>query len=303
MLPRKEETEKENYELLQQFKAKYGHCNVPISYKDDPMLANFVKHQRSRKERLSVCRKSSKTECYWISMHYTTRGWHRNYQLLKHNKVEHGHCVVPHNYTTNDGHPLGIWVAKQRKIQGGLSEEERSKLDDLGFVWKDARDVVSDRKWITMFERLKGYKTAYGDCLVPSLWKDEDDKKLAYWVSRQRRNYWENQLSQVRIEKLESIGFVWKLREGNPYYRDEEWLKQYQKVVAFKERNNQTWIPKRFPEDNFLVRGVLIKGIFINKESCGKTAKSYWIKLGFNGVKKRIKRRHGWRNMASLSIT
>ena len=39
------------------------------------------------------------------------------------------------------------------------------------------------------------------------------DKQLGLWVNRQRQNYKANKLLAERKEKLESIGFVWDVRE------------------------------------------------------------------------------------------
>ena len=66
---------------------------------------------------------------------------------------------------------------------------------------------------IRMFERLKKYKEKHGDCLVPQ--KYEDDPELGRWVATQRRvSTLDDRAKQERRDKLNSIGFVWSVRES-----------------------------------------------------------------------------------------
>ena len=61
-----------------------------------------------------------------------------------------------------------------------------------------------------MYGKLKAYKTEHGDCLVPARYKK--DPQLGTWVKNHRQEYRKGQLKkQDRIDKLNSIGFVWNL--------------------------------------------------------------------------------------------
>ena len=63
-----------------------------------------------------------------------------------------------------------------------------------------------------MFERLKEYKEEHGDCLVPQ--KYAEDPKLGQWVAAQRAlSTVDEKTKQERRDKLNSIGFVWSVRE------------------------------------------------------------------------------------------
>ncbi|CAJ1957843.1 unnamed protein product [Cylindrotheca closterium] len=82
---------------------------------------------------------------------------------------------------------------------------------------------VHNDQWDAMFERLKGYKQAYGNCLVPK--RFADDPKLGTWVETQRVQYKRlvrsqdesgrlivlpnKRLTSERLNKLESVGFAW----------------------------------------------------------------------------------------------
>mmetsp|Transcript_19542 Transcript_19542/g.29274 ORF Transcript_19542/g.29274 Transcript_19542/m.29274 type:complete len:167 (+) Transcript_19542:163-663(+) len=85
--------------------------------------------------------------------------------------------------------------------------------------------------WDDMFEVLKQFKNDHGDCLVPSKW--EDNQKLAYWVSDQRRQKREKNknkqsaLTYEREERLNKIGFVWDVHQ----YKWENKYEQYNQFV------------------------------------------------------------------------
>jgi len=58
-------------------------------------------------------------------------------QSLKSYKKKHGDYLVPASYIDDEGRCLGAWVRHQRykATHGLLTEEQLSKLDDLGFDW------------------------------------------------------------------------------------------------------------------------------------------------------------------------
>ena len=60
-----------------------------------------------------------------------------------------------------------------------------------------------------MFAKLEEYHRENGDCLVPHDYKE--DPSLGLWVTRQRSR--REHLDSERIARLESIGFVWRVRK------------------------------------------------------------------------------------------
>jgi hypothetical protein len=73
-------------------------------------------------------------------------------------------------------------------------------------------------KWQSQFEKLKEYHKIHGDCNVPRYWKE--DHSLGNWVMRQRSHYKqmetrESVMDLDRIEKLENLGFEWRLLSDN----------------------------------------------------------------------------------------
>ena len=77
-------------------------------------------------------------------------------------------------------------------------------VDRLGFSWD------------FYFGLLQKYYKEYEHCRVPAKYL-KDGYKLGGWVSNQRKNYSNKQLSEERIKLLESLKFIW-----DPYLQDWE---------------------------------------------------------------------------------
>tara|TARA_B110001450_G_C17539178_1_gene447916 strand:- start:448 stop:843 length:396 start_codon:yes stop_codon:yes gene_type:complete len=97
-----------------------------------------------------------------------------------------------------------------------------------------------------MFDRLVMYKENKGFTKVPQ--KYPEDQSLSYWVSYQRELFHKNNLSQDRVEKLESIDFDWD--EGTRQWRNKEWKATYQRLVTYRNNNNGCMkVPQNYPAD------------------------------------------------------
>lgn len=165
------------------------------------------------------------------------------FELLKY-RSEHGNVMVPFK----SGGELGKWVASQRaqylalqkslnrEMNGEgdtkkwnssssdgperLTEERMKVLSSIGFVW-DVVQADNDARWKKRFQELIEWKSINGHCNVPQ------STDLGKWVKMQRENKHEADLkkagttpvrkkpkpclSQDRIDKLESIGFQWRV--------------------------------------------------------------------------------------------
>jgi hypothetical protein len=99
---------------------------------------------------------------------------------LKAYKERGGHCRVPRTQKEAE-FPLGQWALLQR-VNKGLSEERRRRLDELGFAW-DLRAAA----WEEGFSYLKAYKAREGHCRV-SRGQKENNFPLGSWVTNQRDN-------------------------------------------------------------------------------------------------------------------
>jgi hypothetical protein len=148
---------------------------------------------------------------------YQAENWSERYEALIEFRKNHGHCLVPNSYPEDVA--LAQWVKRQRyqyklKQEGKrstLSDERVEALENIGFVWDSHRAV-----WDERFNELIDYKRVNGNCNVPSRYTD--NRQLAVWVKRQRRQYKfyrtnkPSSMTEERITRLESIGFEWDLR-------------------------------------------------------------------------------------------
>jgi hypothetical protein len=104
-------------------------------------------------------------------------------------------------------------------------------------------------RWNAMFERLKKYKEEHGNCLVPQRY--EEDPQLGQWVSDQRRVATvDDKMKHERRDMLNSIGFVWRVRE--PYRTpilDKRWNDKFERLVHYKEKHGDCLVPKNYEED------------------------------------------------------
>ncbi|EJK57494.1 hypothetical protein THAOC_22454 [Thalassiosira oceanica] len=140
--------------------------------------------------------------------------WELKYEELMNYKEEHGDCDVPQSMGA-----LGDWVFDQRisYTKGSLAKERVGRLDDIGFTWRfvttDGAAVLSklrrwEELWDWRYRELKEYREKHGDCNVP-----QRQGSLGRWVNDRRQDYREGKLSNERIARLESIGFVWDRQE------------------------------------------------------------------------------------------
>ena len=168
--------------------------------------------------------------------------WFERYEELKIYVRNHGDALVPKMYSQNDI-LLGRWVDKQRldykrylrrkeqeetwkgreilddeinkemkRVQiSGMSEKRLHLLEKVGFVWD-----VPQYLWEMKFEEMRTFVAANGHAIIRERRGGKYDP-LARWAAVQRRNYKKQQngenttLTEERIRKLDSIGFVWDM--------------------------------------------------------------------------------------------
>ena len=136
--------------------------------------------------------------------------WQEQYQrLLVYKDENNGSTMVP--FLAQDGNSsgeqttesLGVWVKiqRQKKQDGELSEKRLQLLEKIDFVWDPQND-----QWNEMFDQLCLYRKQHnGSTSVPRGYPD-----LGNWVNTQRRTYKRKTLPTERIERLNSIGFLWE---------------------------------------------------------------------------------------------
>jgi len=130
------------------------------------------------------------------------------------------------------------WCAKLRKLKETLKPERRARLEYLGFSFTNPKQALEDKNWHDNFEQLKEHYIANDGRKL--------DPVLNRWVSRQRRNLKDGILSEERKEKLDGIGFKWKLLEQKRKdytKKDLHWISQYNDLVNFQKLHSHCNVP------------------------------------------------------------
>jgi ribosomal protein L7Ae-like RNA K-turn-binding protein len=123
--------------LLQQFKKREGHCNVPhLHTEDEANLGKWVSTQRNLKriEQLDPNRQKQLEEIgfEWVA----SATWDEMHALLQQFKKREGHCKVPRSHIEDEA-TLGMWVNNQRilKTKEKLDPDRQKRLEEIGFNW------------------------------------------------------------------------------------------------------------------------------------------------------------------------
>jgi hypothetical protein len=95
---------------------------------------------------------------------------------------------------------------------------------------------AQNKKWNEMFQRLISYKKQHNSTIVPQYYAA--DPELGNWVKWQRHNYIIEKISDYRIDRLKSIGFVWNTL-------DNQWDKNFNRLVMYKNQHGSTLVPSK----------------------------------------------------------
>mmetsp|Transcript_11934 Transcript_11934/g.22344 ORF Transcript_11934/g.22344 Transcript_11934/m.22344 type:complete len:205 (+) Transcript_11934:1915-2529(+) len=169
---------------------------------------------------------------------------------------KYGHVRVP----SNDKN-LGVWVGTQRKqyrlkqrgLPSHMTDERIEMLDKIGFIWEV-------NTWNDRYDELKEFYEENRHFSVPS---DFPNKQLRPWISTQRSHFrfkQENKPSQLtdeRIELLNSIGFPWKTKE--------DWQTRFNELSSFFQENGNLDVAKVYTKSPKLNRWVALQKVEMQK--------------------------------------
>jgi len=103
---------------------------------------------------------------------------------------------------------LYFWTGKQRKLlkENALSQNQIDKLNSIGFIWNRQKS-----QWDKNFEKLIIFTKK--DSNWDKALTEQEIISLETWTKTQRQFFKDNKMPQERIDKLNSIGFVWNTDE------------------------------------------------------------------------------------------
>ena len=149
-------------------------------------------------------------------------------------KKKHGHTNV--SQLDEKHKALGQWVTRTRQTRDELSDEQRGRLEGIGFVWELKKEWM-ESQWEIRFGELLDYRKQNGDTLVPQ--DCPGWYTLSRWVSRMRQT--RNDLSKERIARLDEVGFVWNARAAERAATEEA---HYGELAAFVKDNGHARVTR-----------------------------------------------------------
>merc|ERR1712137_1399587 len=107
------------------------------------------------------------------------------------------------------------------------------------------------KKWNEMFFKLLDFKKEKGHCRPPA-----HHTKLGNWVMFMRRYYALGKLNQEQIDRLEEVGFQWRLqthsKPRNPRVTevaDAKFKEMVNKLKVYQEQHGNCAVPVKYEED------------------------------------------------------
>jgi hypothetical protein len=196
----------EGVEHLRAYVREYKDCRVPPRYKsaDGFKLGTWVTNRRIRKHLLSP-KQVEILDALGFDWDPITTQWEKGFEHLRAYVKEYANCRIPMLYKSPDGYNLGRWLDNMRQNPNSVSPERKARLNELGFDWKP-----HDTAWESNLEHLRIFVNEQKHCCVPQQYKSPDGFRLGVWVNTLRRR--KDTLSPERIEILDALGFVWKVR-------------------------------------------------------------------------------------------
>jgi hypothetical protein len=218
------------YNELLNFKGEFGHANPILSNTNYSTMAKWVKTQRYffSRNMLSNDRIQKLNEIGFI-WSISDKLWEEKFNILYEFYEKNGHLEIP---KTGEYTKLNSWCYQQRNNKNQLSEKRKNKLDKINFIWNTA-----DYKWEKSFKLILEFKNTYGHCRVPQI--SSEHKELSAWCNIQKLYFHKGLLDNIKIEKLNSIGFYW-FENKNVL-----WEKRYNQLIDFKNKFGHFKVPRR----------------------------------------------------------
>lgn len=193
------------YETASGFKLGRWVCNLRTKVKNKGLDQALTKEQQDQLAELGMI---------WDR---NTEKWEEYFKAAEKYYRTYGNLDVMTKYITEDGIPLGRWLADiSNQVHGensrkmSLSEEQIQRLQKIGF----GAEKKTTRQWNEKYMLAQKYYETHGNLNIP-LSYCINGVKLGRWISniRSKRKHPESSgmvLGADRIMQLDSIGMDWK---------------------------------------------------------------------------------------------
>ena len=222
--------------------AENGNLDIPRRYKTPMGLSLGAWLQLQRQIRSGTCgsrltqqqiERLDSIGMRWDN--YSDLAWAKGYEEAERYYAKHRNLMVPANWKTADGYPLGRWISNKRteKAAGRLDMEKITSLEQVGMVW----DAFSE-KWERGFAAAAQYYADHGNLIMPVSYTTKDGLRLGVWLRNQKQTYANGTLQQEKSARLEGIGIRW---EQNNY--DFQWSEAYAAAKLYFEEYGNLNVP------------------------------------------------------------
>lgn len=172
--------------------------------------------------------------------------WDEMFKQLLEYRDEHGDCLVPSRYESNL--KLGKWVETVSCFESYSNTLNRFSITN---PFLQSRPWLQQRYEYTKRQRSSAphgsVATGALDGAIPGLNPQSSDDREEK-ASRQTNP----RLTEERLQRLERVGFQWKVKHKMKKYYDKQWESMFDRLKAFKEVNGHCIVPKRYPADSKL---------------------------------------------------
>ena len=198
------------------------------------------------------------------------------YSRLVAYKAEFGDLLVPREYKCKDGYKLGEKVSDVRSGNTNIDEEQKRRLDEIGFVWK-----VEAFNFEEFYSHLVAYKAEFGDLLVPQRYFCKDGYKLGQKVTdiragvkplKEDQKYKGIKLDDEQKQRLDEIGFIWDVRQA-------EFEDFYNRLVAYKAEFGDLLVPGKYKCKDGYKLGQKVACVRVGLNELNEDQKSKGVKV------------------------
>ena len=230
------------YELAVEYYKEYGNLLVPANYSKNGMnLGCWITDQRKAMKgqghRKDLTEEQiKKLESIGMVWDKFKEQWDETYAIAKAYYDENDSLNGLKDKKLNDKN-IYQWLRDQIKSynKGTLSEERTQLLEQIGVVWNK-----NEARWQEMYDLAKKYYEENGSLVLIT------DINLKNWIQVQRQAYkgkgTYTKLSKQQIEKLESIGIVWDVKE--------KWFSEmYGLAKKYYEEHGDLMLPDKYEMD------------------------------------------------------
>lgn len=223
------------YLAAKEYHKAHGDIRIPKAYvtENGLSLGSWLQTQRrvyagKRNGELST-EQIEKLDALGMVWDIQERGWQKGLEELKKYREQYGHADVKARYVTEEGYPLGKWLAniRQKRNKGTLSQEQAELLEEQGVIWEQLED-----SWERYYQAAKEYYLANGNLQMPCDYQTEQGLKLGAWLGTQRRRYKNSEAASVteKRKKLAAIGMTWDTTYDRTWVRKYELAEDYYRV-------------------------------------------------------------------------